>query len=84
MVNGKLDPNSVCRINLGGSNAFDLFSKSILLKNPHFKEKLNYSFMRQLYERFTSVAIDYRLQLNYFESRFKPPANNTIYRNKIH
>jgi len=40
--------------------------------------------MRQLYEKFTSVAIDYRLQLNYFESRFKPPANNTIYRNKIH
>ena len=37
VVNGQLQPNSVCRLNLGGTNAFELFSKSILLKNPHLK-----------------------------------------------
>ena len=49
MVNGKMVPNSVYRINLGGNNAFELFSKSILLKNPHFKDKINYTLMRQFY-----------------------------------
>ena len=49
MVKGKIHPKSVCRINIGGNNSFELFSRSILLKNPHFKDKLNYSFMRQLY-----------------------------------
>jgi len=60
VVNGKLDYNSVRRINLGGNNAFELFSKSLLLKNPQLKDKFSYSFLRDIYEKFTSVAIDYK------------------------
>ena len=66
MINGKMMINSVFRINLGGNNAFQLFSRSILLKNPHFKDKINYTLMKQFYQNFTSVAIDYKEQLKYF------------------
>lgn len=40
--------------------------------------------MRYMYESFTSVAIDYKLQLKYFESRFKETLNPFIYRNRIY
>lgn len=83
IINGKVDYNSVRRINIGGNNAFELFSKSILLKNNQLKDKLNYGFVRQIYEKYTSVAIDYRLQLDYFESRFKQKPNQIIYRNRV-
>ena len=83
MVEGKFQPQSVLRINIGGNSAFELFSKSILLKNPHLKDKLNYRFVRQIYEKFTSVAIDYKLQLKYFESRFKQGCNPHVYRNRV-
>lgn len=39
--------------------------------------------MREIYENFSAVAIDYRLQLAYFESRFKSEPDRTIYRNRI-
>ena len=39
--------------------------------------------MRQLYDKFTQVAIDYKLQLEYFQSAFKPAPDQLIYRNKI-
>lgn len=68
---------------MGANNAFELFSKSVLLKHPHLKDKLTYSFMRKLFFNFTSVAIDYRLQLDYFQAPFTSPPNNTIYRDKI-
>ena len=83
IINGKVDYNSVRRINIGGNNAFELFSKSILLKNNQLKDKLTYGFVREVYEKFTSVAIDYRQQLQYFESRFKEKPNQIIYRNRI-
>jgi len=60
IVKGKPDFSSVRRINIGGNNAFELFAKSLILKNPQLKDKLNYVFLRDIYERFTSVAIDYR------------------------
>ena len=83
VVNGKMQANSVFRLNMGGNTAFDLFGKSILLKNPHLKDRINYTLLRHLYENYTSVAIDFRQQLRYFESAFKPALNNIIYRNKI-
>lgn len=49
ILKGKIDFRNAQRINLGGNNAFELFYKSILLKHPHLREKLTYSFMRNLY-----------------------------------
>lgn len=66
VVSGRVDFSSVRRLNLGGNNAFDLFARSLILKNAQLKDRLTYSFLRDLYERFTSVAIDYRLQLRHF------------------
>lgn len=66
VVGGQVDYSSVRRLNLGGNNAFELFGRSLLLKNPQLKEKLTYPFLRDLYERFTCVAIDYREQLRHF------------------
>ena len=66
MIGGKVDFGSVRRINIGGNTAFELFGKSLMLKNLQLKDKLTYSFLRDVYEQFTSVAIDYREQLQYF------------------
>lgn len=66
MIGGKVDFGSVRRLNIGGNTAFELFGKSILLKNQQLKDKLTYSFLRDIYEQFTSVAIDYKEQLRYF------------------
>jgi actin-related protein len=60
VVGGKVDFGSVRRLNLGGNTAFELFGKSIMLKNLQLKDKLTYSFLRDIYEQFTSIAIDYR------------------------
>lgn len=49
IVEGKVQWGSVRRINLGGNNAFELFSRTLLLKNPQLKSKLSYSFLRDLY-----------------------------------
>jgi glucose-6-phosphate isomerase len=83
VVAGRVDFSSVRRLNLGGNNAFDLFARSLILKNAQLKDRLTYAFLRDLYERFTSVAIDYREQLRYFESKFKQQPDPTIYRNRI-
>jgi actin-related protein len=83
VVGGRVDFNSVRRLNLGGNNAFELFGRSLHLKNLQMKDRLSYAFLRDIYERFTSVAIDYREQLRYFESKFKPRPNSQIYRNRI-
>lgn len=82
IVNGKVDFASVRRLNIGGNNSFELFGRSLLLKSPQLKEKLTYGFLRNIYERFTAVAIDYRAQMNYFESKFRLPRKD-IYRNRI-
>jgi hypothetical protein len=51
--------SSVRRINVGGNNAFELFAKTILLKNPQLKSKLTYTFLRDIYEKYTQIAYDY-------------------------
>lgn len=66
VIAGQVDFGSVRRINIGGNNAFELFGKSLMLKNSQLKDKLTYSFLRDIYEQFTSVAIDYREQLKHF------------------
>jgi actin-related protein 5 len=83
VVGGVVDFSSVRRLNLGGNNAFELFGRSLLLKNLQLKDKLTYGFLRDIYERFTSVAVDYRQQLRYFESKFKPKPDAVIYRNRV-
>ena len=82
VVAGKPDFSSVSRINLGGNQAFELFSKSVLLKNPHLKDRLTYTLIRHLFEEHTGVTVDYRQQLAFFESKFKPPRVE-VYRNRI-
>ena len=82
---GKVDWNSLRRINVGGNNAFELFAKTVLLKNPQLKSKLNYPFLKDLYEQFTEVAIEYHEQLKYFRKSFEPPKKVTAqYVNRIH
>lgn len=49
ILKGKVHFEMIQRLNLGGNNAFEIFSKSILLKHPHLREKLTYGFVRQLY-----------------------------------
>jgi actin-related protein len=83
IIAGKVDYNSIRRINIGGNTSFELFGKSLLLKNPQLKDKLTYSFLRDIYERFTSIAIDYREQLKYFQRNFKKGPNKSIYHNRI-
>ncbi len=83
IIGGKVDFGSVRRLNIGGNNAFELFGRSLILKNSQLKDKLTYSFLRDIYEQFTSIAIDYREQLRYFESKFKPSKDSSIYRNRI-
>lgn len=82
IVDGKTDYSSVRRINVGGNQSFELFAKTLLLKNPQLKTKLTYGFLRDIYEKFTSVAIDYKEQLRYFSKKYKMQ-DNTIYRNRI-
>ena len=82
IVDGKTDYSSVRRINIGGNQSFELFAKTLLLKNPQLKTKLTYGFLRDIYEKFTSVAIDYKEQLKYFSKKYKMQ-DNTIYRNRI-
>jgi actin-related protein len=82
IVDGKTDYSSIRRINIGGNQSFELFAKTLLLKNPQLKTKLTYGFLRDIYEKFTSVAIDYKEQLRYFSKKYKMQ-NNIIYRNRI-
>jgi actin-related protein len=49
VVEGRVEYSSIRRINIGGNTAFELFSRTLLLKNPQLKNKLTYSFMRYLY-----------------------------------
>ena len=75
---------------MGGNNAFELFSRTLLLKNPQLKTKLTYGFLRDIYEKYTQVALDYTQQLRYFEKvitskrSIKEPLNNEIYHNLSH
>ncbi len=61
-----------------------------MLKNPQLKNKLTYSFLRDIYEKYTQVAYDYTKQLRYFEkvitfkNSIKEPLNNQIYHNLSH
>lgn len=66
VVEGKIQFSSVRRINVGGNNAFELFSKILLLKNPQLKNKLTYGFLRDVYEKYSQVAYDYTQQLRHF------------------
>lgn len=49
IIKGKVDWGSVRRLNIGGNNAFELFGKSIALKNPQLRDKLTYGFLRDVY-----------------------------------
>lgn len=84
---GSVDYNSVRRINVGGNQSFEIFSKTVILKNPSLRSKLTYSLLRDLYEKFTSVAIDYKQQLRYFATKNQPILTNTsstsVYKNRI-
>ena len=54
------------------SNAFELFSKTVILKHPQLKNKFNYPFLKDIFEKFTEVACDYKEQLAYFKQDFEP------------
>lgn len=49
IINGKTDFSSVRRINVGGNNSFDMFGRTLILKNPQLKNKLTYAFLRDIY-----------------------------------
>lgn len=49
IIAGKVDFSSVRRINIGGNTAFELFAKSLMLKNMQLKDKFTYSFLRDIY-----------------------------------
>ena len=84
IVGGKPEWNSVRRINVGGTNAFELFAKMVALKNPQLKNKLSYSYLRDLYQKFGRIAIDYKEQLNFFKQMFEVRKHDEkIYRNRI-
>lgn len=72
---GNIDYRSLRRINLGGNQSFDIFSKTVLLKNPQLKNRLTYSYLRDIYEKFTCVAFDYKEQLRYFSKKYQPISN---------
>ena len=80
---GSVDWQSVRRINLGGNQSFDVFSKTLLLKNPQLRIKLTYAFLRDIYEKFTCVALDYKQQLRYFAKKYQP-AVGPVYKNRTH
>lgn len=60
IIKGKVEFSSVRRINVGGSTAFDLFGRTLTLKNPSVKSRLSYKFLRDLYEEYTQIAYDYK------------------------
>lgn len=49
IIDGKVEWQSVRRINVGGVNSVELFGKTLALKNPQLKNKLNFSFLKDLY-----------------------------------
>ena len=69
MLNGKCDYGSVRRINVGGNNSFEMFAKTLLLKNLQLKSKLTYGFLKDIYEKYTQVAEDYTVQLREMEKK---------------
>jgi hypothetical protein len=73
----------VRRINLGGNQSFEVFSKTLILKNPQLRSKLTYAFLRDIYEKFTCVALDYKQQLRYFSKKYQPSVNG-VYKNRTH
>ncbi len=75
VVKGTVDWRSVRRINLGGNQSFEIFAKTVLLKNPQLKNRLTYSYLRDIYEKFTSVAFDYKQQLKYFSKKYQSISN---------
>lgn len=46
---GNVDWRSVRRINVGGNQSFDIFSKTLLLKNPQLRNRFTYSYLKDLY-----------------------------------
>ncbi len=60
-----------------------MFSKTLLLKNPQLRSKLTYTFLRDIYEKFACVALDYKQQLRYFAKKYQP-AIGPAYKNRTH
>ena len=89
IIGGKMDFGSVRRINVGGNNSFEIFAKTLLLKNPQLRSKLTYGFLKDIYEKYTQVAEDYTAQLRYLEEKItgkkskKMPVNGSIYHNRV-
>ena len=90
VVEGKTDYGSVRRINVGGNNALEIFGKTLLLKNLQLKNRLTYAFLKDIYEKYTCIADDYRNQIRYFEKKatgkdhISEPLNKNIYHNRIY
>jgi actin-related protein len=82
MNKGSVDWQSVRRINLGGNQSFDMFSKTLLLKNPQLRSRFTYAFLRDIYEKFTCVALDYKQQLRYFAKKYQPFIS-PVYKNRV-
>lgn len=89
IINGKMDFGSVRRINVGGNNSFEIFAKTLMLKNPQLKSKLTYGFLKDIYEKYTQIAEDYIAQIRYMEEKITGkksknlPINSNIYHNKV-
>lgn len=49
IIRGRVDYSNIRRLNVGGNNAYEMFSKLITLKNPSVKKYLTNSFLRHLY-----------------------------------
>lgn len=67
IIKGKVDFDSIKRLNFGSYNSFELTGKIITLKNPELKNYLTYPFLKHIYTKFTRVSLDYKKQLNYFK-----------------
>ncbi|CAD8148169.1 unnamed protein product [Paramecium octaurelia] len=77
IVNGQVIYSNIKRLNLGGLNSLKYFYQTIQLRHPHLK--FTYAQMDYWHKQYTSVAIDYQLQLRYFQG----PQQYYGYRDKI-
>ncbi|CAD8146695.1 unnamed protein product [Paramecium octaurelia] len=65
IVNGQVIYSNIKRLNLGGLNSLKYFYQTIQLRHPHLK--FTYPQIDYWHKQYTSVAIDYQLQLRYFQ-----------------
>ena len=82
IVRGELQMADIKRINVGGSNSFDLLYKHMNIKYPAFKTKLTQNYIQALMENLTYSANNYSDQLNYYRYG-KAYFQNENYTNKI-